>query len=683
MKTKYNIIFPVILGLCFFQCQPSAGFDLRHENIIGTHYTSSTWAPSFWSNFDTNEIYDDFNEIKANGFNTIILVVPWVGFQSSITPVAYHEEYFQLLDRMCRISRELGLNIVLRVGYVHEMGVKSNPGYVERMINVLTDEKILDAWLNYLDRINKTVDNYDNFLFGFLTWEDFFFLDFFHYNLETRKYLSLKTGYQDYLKQYKLRDISDIYGENFSSYTEIPVPAYKTPGVKLFYEFWDNFLITLFEKSKNHFPRLSMEVRVDCDPSEKDSEYICHKKVFDLGGKADITVIYYNPAWGSANNGDQITADEAAARFQRLIEWVGESTGNLIFIDQFNFVDNTPGFEHNTKIIPGQVPEFINKSAPVINNGTIGYSLWSMKDVRANYIINNSFERDNQGWQIKNGQLTLGKDNKVHRVRLEDKGELKQHIIIAIPEWGVSSIDREQLFFKFLFKAKSAEGEQPADLKIKISDNKGNSIFQGNTAISGNSFTTIAFDKVPVFLDGLLSIENSGGNVVLDEFELYYRDQENGIYDISGNPKSFCGNIIQLNQYLAAGKKIAEYYTGKNAGEAIDGLYDDGWAAGQVSGIVLTASNNRDFIVETFVPDSWQKYNNKITLMINDVVIGSANISPGYNKLHFAVKTGNEPKESVSFKIIADKVYLPSHFNADSRDKRKLSFILVGAGFKK
>ena len=53
----------------------TAGFDVGHNKIVGTHYTGPTWAPAFWSNLNIHDVHDDLLEIKQNGFNAIIIVV--------------------------------------------------------------------------------------------------------------------------------------------------------------------------------------------------------------------------------------------------------------------------------------------------------------------------------------------------------------------------------------------------------------------------------------------------------------------------------------------------------------------------------------------------------------------------------------------------------------------------------
>ena len=677
-----RVLVLVILGIGFFLHPASAGFDIRREKIIGTHYTGSTWAPAFWSNVNIYEVHDDFLEIKENGFNTVIIVVPWVGFQTSVEPISYFEDYFQLLDRIFRIAKKAALNVILRIGYVHEIGTTSVPGHYERVINLFTDKNVLNAWIEYLDRLYKTASKYDNFLFGFLTWEDFFLIDFTHLPIDKRTSLSARIGYQEYLRRYPLEKISDIYEKTFSGYREIPVPSYNSSGVPLFYEFWDQLLIKIYKESKRRFPKLSMEVRVDCDPSHGSTRYNCHESTFDLGGAGNITTIYYTPAWGAPNKGDQATADATVSRFNHLLDWVSSHTDNLIFIDQFNFVDNTMGFERNTKIIPGEVTKFIDESLSAIRDKTIGYALWAMKDVRGNLIKNGSFERGNLGWSLENGKFFSDSKAKQRRVLLANMGSLTQTIRLGGHAKPTSR--NKDLYFNLRFKAKRV-GWQSPKIQINITDKNGKQLYEGHAVISNASFNTIELDNLPLFVDGKLHIRNHGAEAVFDDFELFFRAQENGIYDVFGAPKYFRDNIVALNRSLyTERKRVLEYYDNKTIHlVSIDGLYDDGWASNVISGEIMIPLNvkRKSFVVEAYVPDTWTAYTNKITVKISDMVVGSSPITPGYNKIEFTMDIEDIKGRILPFRILSDEVHLPSAFDPVSQDRRMLSFVLVGVGF--
>ena len=56
--------------------------------------------------------------------------------------------------------------------------------------------------------------------------------------------------------------------------------------------------------------------------------------------------------------------------------------------------------------------------------------------------------------------------------------------------------------------------------------------------------------KIPLFLDGTIVFENNGSDVVLDEFELFFITQNNGVYKVDGSPKYFRDKVLNLNRKL-------------------------------------------------------------------------------------------------------------------------------------
>ncbi|OQY44167.1 MAG: hypothetical protein B6247_30645, partial [Candidatus Parabeggiatoa sp. nov. 2] len=211
-----------------------------------------------------------------------------------------------------------------------------------------------------------------------------------------------------YLEEhYSLEEISARYKQQpFADYNEIPIPAFKSSAIHLFCEFWDKVLIdSIFKESKKHFPPLTMEIRTDCDPQE--DSYICHDSTFDVTSDTHLTTIYYTPAWGAPNDGGLESAENVLKRMHYLFEHLRTKTSNVIFIDQFNFIDNTPGFERHTGILPNEVPQFLSAVADILQHNTIGYSLWTLQDVRANALKNGLFERNYPSWEIDKGEIVF------------------------------------------------------------------------------------------------------------------------------------------------------------------------------------------------------------------------------------------------------------------------------------
>ena len=112
-------------------------------------------------------------------------------------------------------------------------------------------------------------------------------------------------------------------------------------------------------------------------------------------------MIYYAPYIGQANIGERITADQAMASLRHVIDTVGRHTRNRLFIDQFNVVFSTAGFERHARVKDTELVEFFDRAAPYMATGTLGYGLWSYKGYYGNLFYNPRFELALSGWEAE------------------------------------------------------------------------------------------------------------------------------------------------------------------------------------------------------------------------------------------------------------------------------------------
>ena len=80
-------------------------------------YVSDAWVSNFW-NSESDHMDEELAQIAADGFNSIVLVVPWREFQPGVLPVSYNRYAFQKLDKVMNAANAHGLMVELRVGYV-------------------------------------------------------------------------------------------------------------------------------------------------------------------------------------------------------------------------------------------------------------------------------------------------------------------------------------------------------------------------------------------------------------------------------------------------------------------------------------------------------------------------------------------------------------------------------------
>ncbi|MBF0122426.1 MAG: hypothetical protein HQL21_03320 [Candidatus Omnitrophica bacterium] len=521
-------------------------FLIPERKIIATHFFGDGCSIDFWSclNIDRADILLD--EIKTIGFNTIIILIPWTGFQIDVEPIVYYDEYFELLEQLLEKAFNKNLQVIFRVGYAYDHGVASR--LRKGNLDLFFHPAGMSAWREYLRKLWSLTKGYKNFLGGFITWEDFFLLEFTHHPLEQRVKYAHGIGYQAYLRgRLTLKEVSDIYQKHFNSFDEVPIPSLGTYSLKIFCEFWDSFLVDyLYKESVSLFPRLSMEVRVDAERISE-NEYASHDKTFDINEKSPVTFIYYSPAWGARNDGSAELSDSLLERMRYLLAKVRESTDNHIFVDQFNFVDNTPLFEKNTTIKAEEIPEFLNGSARILKESTIGYGLWTFKDVRINVIRNGSFERAYPAWSTEGVEIRTCSD--LRRAALISRNcFLRQEIRLA----GEESPKKGKCF-KFEMKVRPLK--QPGylkDLSIVLLDREKKEIYQKKMLCSEDITTDWVVIREELFMDNgyTLSIHNDGDPVLITSIYAYQRVQENGIIDCEGNKKSFYETFLNMNKII-------------------------------------------------------------------------------------------------------------------------------------
>ena len=94
----------------------------------------------------------NMEKIAEDGFNSIILVVPWREFQPNTISETYNENAFKRLDEVMDCADRHGLLVVLRLGYSWDYyGSYELP---KRFANVVAKNSAdRHAWLEYSKKI--------------------------------------------------------------------------------------------------------------------------------------------------------------------------------------------------------------------------------------------------------------------------------------------------------------------------------------------------------------------------------------------------------------------------------------------------------------------------------------------------------------------------------------------------
>ena len=181
--------------------------------------------------------------------------------------------------------------------------------------------------------------------------------------------MAKKTGYLDYAREhYELEEICRLYDGEITEWEEIYFPSGELPAMKVFYEFYDDFLNRILEESQKVFPDLSMEVRLDMDPIYGMDETMygfSHESTFSCQDSA-FTSAMYSMSMGQSRQ-KELTARQALDQMPGVLDRLFSfSGGKPIYLDQLLFTDNTPGFEENPRLAEAEEAEFLRSAAPVL-----------------------------------------------------------------------------------------------------------------------------------------------------------------------------------------------------------------------------------------------------------------------------------------------------------------------------
>lgn len=376
------------------------------SRIAAATYFGHAWPVNFWTS-DLTSAPQDFRQISRDGFNAIVLVVPWGYFQPTVSPPTYNWSAFARLKQLIRQAQQADLGVLVRVSYMWDDPAHDQyPGMI-RFERLLSDPHVYSAWLSYMATVDKICRQYSNFWGGYISWEDFdtLFLEASSAkSAQQRQALATQSGYDTWLKpRYSLIQLDGIYHQKFTSTTDVPTPLRSTPAFRLLLTYWDYELVNrIFEPALRRFPGLTMEARVDEDPIYQGTSIVTeysHAATYRLPG-THITGIYFNPYMG-ISPGVTETVGEAVDALHTVLQRVSSEDGNRsIRIYELQLYDNTPANASNAHLPLSAVPQFIRAATATLTAGVMGYSVWTYRDYHANALFNPSFAVGTSGWIV-------------------------------------------------------------------------------------------------------------------------------------------------------------------------------------------------------------------------------------------------------------------------------------------
>lgn len=510
------------------------------DYVRSATYFADEWPLNFW-NSEMDHLDDDMNQIKNDGFDSIILVIPWREFQISTRPVKYSDYAFQKLDDIMKSAKKSHLNVYVRIGYTWDYYSDTGQNIVDQFCSLMGDQELQTAWFAYVEKMYTVLSTYDNFKEGFLTWEDFW------NNLgvcdevdeEIRVEKADFIGYQKWVKDnYSLSEYNQKYTVMYGAYEDIPVPQRDEPAMEAMYAFYDNFLNMLLKQSQERFPNLSMEVRMDWDViyrSDNTLDYYKHTDTFSCMD-SDFTVTMYGIPMGFENIGEKVGYREAMEKTQYILQQFRQQNGGKpVYIDQFIFADNTPKFKNNAQIRNQEINDYLVNVKDILLEFSDGYGIWTYRNYCTNMLYNSQFALGTLGWEASGGVVaeTSGNSN----VCMLKRG---QRICQTVPEIR-NHFDSE----KYQFQFEVVRLDAPGLIKVSVGNNT------QEIEIMQTGKVSLDFEKNESFD---VAIETVDCELAIDNLKLFSQVQQGFLYDENNNELQCCTGIRNLNAGLQAGK---------------------------------------------------------------------------------------------------------------------------------
>lgn len=513
--------------------------------IKAVTYFGAAWPVNYW-NSNVNYADADFKEIRADGFNAVILVVPWGEFQPGVEPVRYNDDAYGRLTRVCRAAKKQGMQVYMRVSYLWDMYPGVQMPNMERTNSLVSNDTLMPVWQQYLKRIGTATQGCGNGYF--ISWEDFWPMMELLASARTEKNaaaLSRQVGFDAWARKHADRDFLEKYSAAEKRLGAYPIPSRKSPDFRVAFKWFDDQLMDrLMPALAKSLPNASIEARVDDDPLYDDDKPILwysHKQTYKVRS-SPFVMTYWAPAMGAENRGEIEPAKKVLDRFSYMQKKVADNTSNKIFIEQFLFKDNTPSMPMNAAIMPGQVSAFIKNIAGPMVRLTSGYSLWGARDYDASTLFNGFFSLGDMGWKFMDGAAVV-QSGKTFFARLPSGASVIQSIPVAR--------DPYRTFAKSMTLRFRAAG--PGIITVAYVG-----VTRSIQIGAGNGLFKLTFPIPALGSDSVLSITCKSGTVQLTDVVLFNHTQISDVRDSLGKPLQHLADIRALNKMIDAGGGMSD-----------------------------------------------------------------------------------------------------------------------------
>ena len=444
-----------------------------YAQIKAVTYFGDQWPVNFL-NSEHADAESDFAAIRRDGFNTVIYCVPWSEVQPDTSSTSFNETALSKLDSMLSRAEAAGLNIMLRLGYTWDYS--GAPESSSRFSSIFYDDSIRSAWRRYAARVYSLASSHPGFAGAFITWEDFW---------------------------------SGLSGSDAASYRR-----------------FDERISSLLQETQGVFPGLSLECRLDRDPyySGNAVRYYDHQATFSCAD-APFSCAMLSVSMGWAD-GTVLDPGNAASKSAENLSRFMAGAGKPVFIDQFLYMETTPGYERLAKLPPSSVNAYLAAMGQVFASSQAGYGLWTYRDYADSIVYNPEFGLHDKGWGLSGG-AELIEDGGNHRMHLPEGASVSQNL----QGRGFASSENTKVSF-LVFSGSDTTVTVNVSGVIRTAD-----IHPG--------MQTVLLDMGSQVCGSLMI--RSAGDIQIDNIKVYSHVTGGGIYDINNAPGPYLSGIRAMN----------------------------------------------------------------------------------------------------------------------------------------
>lgn len=517
--------------------------------VKGTYYFQPRAAVNnFWSSFDLEQCKNDLAQLREDGFNTIILLVPWGLFQPTVQPVSYSKKAFANLDRVLRLADSMGLKVALRVGS-HEHIPRDAGGAKWMAATVLADE---EEWVAYRDLFREVAARtkpHTNVLFIFWTFEDTGYTA----DLGFHQYPENVATFRQWLHRRPLWWWNLLWWENNASYETVEPPnqhaeLLKTRKLRAFLDFSDELIARRLPDACEAAKQGNPDVVMSFQPRAEINWRHDYSLQFELSPCYSFVTTWFSP-YQSYMFGDErkeLDGKRTASYVPRHLKRTENlSRGLPVFVDQFNFQHWGGHPEEGALTAENEQFEFIANALPTLLRDSLGYALWNYQDYYLNVITNGSFRSGVEEWEPppQEGLVKIKPSlaNSGQELEIQPGGFIRQKMAIYD--------DQE---YTLEFQARSAHPGARVHVLIRFLPTRQ---FLDTSIAVGSQMEPFSLKvKTPVD-SGALSItflpREGGPAVQIREIMLYPWVDTGGIYDVDGRPRMELRDLFRKLNALA------------------------------------------------------------------------------------------------------------------------------------